>query len=320
MSTRSIESYVTDICKYIDELHYKNMNTVYETLQKMRASFKSKHYLNYWKVLQCVGEVAADRLVYMVDNTLNASDQKCTNLQLLHVMELFNECLTTVAVIKRVNTHRRNVVAVVFSGLEQREYPHLVRKCLSVLYRLIIAGKVTLVTPYMKRGIVRHIYQNIKCRQASFGVNSLETVSYCAKILAALLQLADSPTRRTILKSNVINELDVYMVKLQKSKVECERMMEVWEFYDRVKLLSINDGLTSSLKQEDWNPKEKLAEELEQYEEVYIFCSSPTCRKQEMEKEKFLYCGSCRLSRYCCIGCQRQHWKQGHKQMCLRDN
>lgn len=47
---RSIESYVSDICKYIDELDYRNLSDVYEILYKMRVSLKDKYYLNYWKV------------------------------------------------------------------------------------------------------------------------------------------------------------------------------------------------------------------------------------------------------------------------------
>lgn len=47
---RSIESYVLDICKYIDELDYRNLSDVYEILYKMRVSLKDKYYLNYWKV------------------------------------------------------------------------------------------------------------------------------------------------------------------------------------------------------------------------------------------------------------------------------
>jgi hypothetical protein len=317
MSTRSIESYVTEVCKYIDELDYKNINNIYETLQKMKSSVKNKHYLNYWKVLQCVGEVAADKLVYMVTSTfkMNTSDlRQHTSLQLLHVLELFDECLTTVAVIRRVNAHKKNVLRVVFWCLERNEHPHLVNKSLSILYRMIIAGKTSMVMPCMKRGIVRLIYQIIK---SALGVLSLKTVTYCEKILAALLQLAESATRKTILKSNVVYELDVYMTKLQKIKIEWKGTDNAWEFYDRVKVLSVIEDLNKSF-QDDWNPKERLMEELEQLDEVFIFCSSPSCRKQEMEKEKFLYCGKCRLSRYCCVECQKQHWKHGgHKEMCL---
>ncbi|XP_062566982.1 uncharacterized protein LOC134229280 [Saccostrea cucullata] len=317
--TRSIESYVEDVCKYIDKWDYKNMNKVYETLQKMKSSFKTKHFLNYWKVLQCIGEVAADKLIYMVVKSPKASCQKHTICHLLHVMELFSECLTTVALIKRVNSYKDEILPVVFLALEQREFPELVRKGFIVLYRMIIVGKSSLVVPYMKHGIVRHMYQQIKCRQGAFGIYCLEAVSYCAKILAALLQLGDKDTRRTISKSNVINELDVYAVKLQKSKVDWDGVEDVFEYHDRVRMLCIDDSLTSSLKPEDWNPKEKLLEELEQFYEVYIFCSSPACRKLETEKEKFLYCGKCRLSRYCSPECQKEHWKQGHKEMCLHD-
>lgn len=255
----------------------------------------------------------------MVAKCSQASCKKHQISHLLHVMELFSECLTTVAFIKRVNTYKNELLPVIFSALEQREFPELVRKGFIVLYRMIIVGKSTLVAPYMRHGIVRHMYQQIKCRQGAFGIYCLEAVSYCAKILAALLQLGDKEARKSILKSNVINELDVYAVKLKKSKIDWEGVQDVFEFHGRVKMLSC-DILTSQLKPEEWISKDKLMEELNQFLEVFIFCSSPTCRKLETEKEKFLYCGQCKLSRYCSPQCQKDHWKQSHKMMCLRDH
>lgn len=317
-ATRSIESYVSDICKYIDELDYRNLSDVYETLHKMRASLKDKHYLNYWKVLQCIGEVAANKLIYMVVKSPQACCREHRVSHLLHVIGFFSECLTTVAFIKRINTYKIDLLPVIFSALEQREYPELVRKGFIVLYRMIIVGKSTLVAPYLKHGIIRHIFQQIKCRQGAFGIYCLEAVSYCAKILAALLQLGDKEARKSILKSNVINELNVYVVKLKKSKIDLEGVKDVLQFHDRVRILT--SGFYSQLKPEEWIPKDKLMEELDQFLEVFIFCSSPACRKLETQNEKFLYCGQCKLSRYCSPHCQKQHWKQGHKVMCLRDH
>lgn len=317
-ATRSIESYVLDICKYIDEWDYGNLNDIYETLHKMRASLKDKHYLNYWKVLQCTGEVAANKLIYMVVKSPQACCRQHQVTHLLHVMGFFSECLTTVAFIKRINTYKNELLPVLFSALEQREYPELVRKGFIVLYRMIIVGKSTLVAPYLRHGVIRHIFQQIKCRQGAFGIYCLEAVSYCAKILAALLQLGDKEARKSILKSNVINELNVYVVKLKKSKIDLEGVKDVLQFHDRVKILT--SGLFCQLKPEEWIPKDKLMEELDQFLEVFIFCSSPACRKLETEKEKFLYCGQCKLSRYCSPHCQKEHWKQGHKVMCLRDH
>ena len=315
--TRSIESYVLDLCQYIDAWDYENMNNVYETLLKMRASFKEKHYLNYWRVLQCVGEVGADKLIYLVAKSPVASCKKHNISNLVTVMELFSESLSTVAFIKRVNHYKSDILPVVFTAIEQREYPELVRKGFVALYRMIIVGKTTLVTPYMKHGILRNIYQQIKCQQGVIRVDCVETVSYCAKLIAALLQLGDEETRRSILKSNIPNELDVYVVRLKKSKVNWEEVDDVLEFYDQAKMSFL---LGSDSKPEDWNSKDKLIEELKQDLEVFIFCSSPPCRKIQADQEKFLYCGQCKLSRYCSPGCQREHWKLGHKEMCLHGN
>ena len=50
-----------------------------------------------------------------------------------------------------------------------------------------------------------------------------------------------------------------------------------------------------------------------------VFCSSPSCGKQDPTSSSFAKCGHCHLTRYCSKTCQKQHWlKTGHKESCIK--
>ena len=45
-------------------------------------------------------------------------------------------------------------------------------------------------------------------------------------------------------------------------------------------------------------------------------CSAYECKKIEPQVGAFKHCGRCRLKYYCSIKCQKNHWKNGHKEEC----
>lgn len=48
-----------------------------------------------------------------------------------------------------------------------------------------------------------------------------------------------------------------------------------------------------------------------------IFCSFAACEERIYNDGGFLYCGKCKLSRYCSMDCQKKHWVSSHKKECL---
>ena len=49
-----------------------------------------------------------------------------------------------------------------------------------------------------------------------------------------------------------------------------------------------------------------------------VFCSSPMCSKFCDRNKVFMHCGQCQLSRYCSRECQSFHWRNGHRESCLK--
>ena len=58
-----IEEFVSDIVHDIETSQYEDLGDVYDTLQRMQSSLKEKHEHNYWRVIQCLVEVAIDKIV-----------------------------------------------------------------------------------------------------------------------------------------------------------------------------------------------------------------------------------------------------------------
>ena len=320
-STKSVEDYVQDVVKQLEDLQYKELSETYETLQRMKQSPKHKHGQNYWKVLQCLGEVACDIFARIVTSVEKASCSCHTYQNMCQVVQLFAQSLTTVAVLKRTLLHRADILPVLFKGLRQKEDPGLVRVSFIVLYRLMIVGKAEYAQGYVKLGIVKDCHAHIKSRQGLYGTHPLTTILYCAKILWALAELCDDGVRSTVKKSKAYRELYDYIIKLRKTKLSGDKVQSLYEYFGRLKahVHTCEIGESTKEAKTPWVPKNVLREDLLQKEDqVYVFCSSPTCRKQQQPGQKLLYCGDCKLTRYCNEECQKHHWRASHKQRCLK--
>jgi len=51
-----------------------------------------------------------------------------------------------------------------------------------------------------------------------------------------------------------------------------------------------------------------------------IKCAYPTCQTIQTDEKKFPVCGRCKMVQYCSADCQKLHWKNGHKKVCLPSN
>jgi len=68
-------------------------------------------------------------------------------------------------------------------------------------------------------------------------------------------------------------------------------------------------------------PAGRLLEFIDVLDEQYIvYCSNPDCAKTADRDFVFPLCSRCKLARYCCVDCQKKHWKEGHKEQCLDKN
>ena len=318
-SSRPIEEYVKDIVKHVQGYEFTNLVKVHETLQRMRNSMKSRHELNYWKVLQCLGELSCDKFLGVIITNETISCRCHTYSNLFALMQLFVETQTNCAVIKRQLQHKDQLIPVLFKALRQKEDPALTRLTLVSMYRLLIVGKDSVVSVYMKEGLLRELYQQLKCRMHLYGPNPVEAATYCAKILYCMAVVGTEKTYRMIKNSKAVKTLKLYNESLTQSKPNCVEEISDWH----IELEDIFDDYNVAKEEcEEWRQKVKLSEELGQYDfdcEEVTFCSAPSCRKlnEGSSSQKFHYCGACKLSRYCSANCQREHWKQGHKEMCL---
>lgn len=306
----------------IMEADYLYLDNLYETLQKMKSSSKQKHEDNYWKVLQCLGETASDAMVKALVRCELGSCKCHTNRNLFVLANIFVDMLTSVAAIKRINMYKDKVVPVLFKMLRQREISELSRKGFVSLYRCLLVGKFNFVEMYLRHNIFRDIQECIKCRLTLFyTMPTFEAIEYCTKILLAMALLGGTNTQRRIKSSQALKVLMEY-IKILKLNNQWEknfilscRKSEICFQYDS--LIEILYGETDENLKDTWHPKDKLYEELT--DDAHYFCSCPSCRKPYSEKEKFLYCGACKLSRYCSEKCQKDHWKNGHKLVCLKE-
>ncbi|KAJ8314997.1 hypothetical protein KUTeg_007147 [Tegillarca granosa] len=226
---KTIESYVADIMQNLEDLDYDSLCDIYETLRRMKNSGKLKHELNYWKVLQCLGEMAGD------------------------------------------------------------------------LY-------------------LKSLRSRIKSQQGNHEMYSVILVGYCSKMLLGLIELGDMKTRNVIRRSHAKQAVIDYVVKVRKESKKHDFVLELISYFQQMKSL-LEDENEAQLAVQNWNAKVKLKEDLELGENdiEYLFCSSPSCRKQCTDLDHFRYCGACRLARYCSQTCQKEHWKNGHKLKCLKD-
>ncbi|XP_021360353.1 uncharacterized protein LOC110454897 [Mizuhopecten yessoensis] len=324
-STRTIEDYVMNIVKNLKNLEYSSLLDVHETLQKMKTSMKSKHELNYWKVLQCLGEMSVDYFVRTLILNEKASCKCHTYSNLFCLMQLFVQLQVNVAVIKRQLTYKGQLIPVFFKALRQKEDPSLVREGLIGMYRLLIVGRGELVEIYMNNRILMDFQAQIKCRFSSVGIHSLHAVAYCSELMYVMAVHGTPKTRRIIKNSPALRVLKDYCTKLKK-EIKDHELPDMYKILDNHESIIgvVTDEYEAEEMAETWKPKVILKEELEngfEFAKDLIFCSSPACRKQYTEgvDKQFRYCGACRLSRYCSEACQKEHWRKSHKTSCLQN-
>ncbi|XP_076078415.1 uncharacterized protein LOC143048553 [Mytilus galloprovincialis] len=322
-SSKTVESYVAEIIAKIKDADYPYLDTFYDTLQKMRSSGKQKHEDNYWKVLQCLGETGSDMIIRSLSLCERASCKCHINRNLYVLMQLFVEMQSSVAVIKHINLYKDKVVSVLFKAVRQREIPELSRKGFVSLYRCLLVGKFSMVELYLRHNIFRDIQEHIKCRLQFYSIPSIEAIQYCAKILHVMALLGGTNTQRRIKSSQALKLLMEYAKTFNPNHPQMEKNY-IWCYHKEELFLHFNSLIEILFEEsqenlkDSWHPKDKLSEDLS--DEASYFCSCPSCRKQCCDKDKFLYCGACKLSRYCSEKCQKEHWKNGHKSTCLSDH
>ena len=70
---------------------------------------------------------------------------------------------------------------------------------------------------------------------------------------------------------------------------------------------------------EKMNNAFRLAWESSKPNELRDNISCAKCDKPEKEKgTPLLRCSRCKVAHYCSLGCQRTHWKEGHKEACVK--
>ncbi|XP_033740121.1 uncharacterized protein LOC117327307 [Pecten maximus] len=327
-SVRTIEDFVMSIVKNLKDLEYQSLLDVHETLQKMKHSMKSKHELNYWKVLQCLGELSVDRFVRTLVLNEKASCKCHTYSNLYCLVQLFVQMQVNVAVIKRQLAYKRQLIPVFFKALRQKEDPALSRESLIGMYRLLIVGRSELVEIYMDNKLLMDFQAQIKSRSATIGTYPLQAIFYCSELMHTMAIHGTPKTRRIIKNSPALRVVKDYCKKLKKeldiTNLELPDMYRILDNYEFVNDIVTDECVAEELAM-NWKPKEKLKEELLEDDFEYIakdmiFCSSPACRKQFVDgMEHFRYCGACRLSRYCSEACQKDHWRKSHKTSCLQN-
>lgn len=319
-STRTIEDYVQEIVQQLDALDYKSLLTVYETLQKMKKSVKAKHEQNYWKVLQCLGEVSVDKFIRALVRNEEISCKCHTYSNLWSLMQLFTQMQINVSVIKRQLANKEQLIPVFFKALRQKEDPALVREALIGLYRLVVVGRAELVEIYMDKKFLADCYAQIKCRYASnlFGIYALQAVAYVSLTMYAMAIHGTPKCRRIIKNSPALRILTEYAARLYS--LEFDEHEDLYRIVDHHAFLTqvVSDESKVDYQLRKWKPKIKLRAEflMEEDDSPLVFCSSSTCRKQY--SDHFRYCGACKLSRYCSEACQKDHWKKSHKVNCLK--
>ncbi|XP_052808710.1 uncharacterized protein LOC128237331 [Mya arenaria] len=318
-STRTIEDYVEEIVGYITEVDFDNMSSVCDTLEKMKFSSKSKYKLNYWRVMQCLGETASDRLVSFLIRMEKNSCKCHLNTNFKCFMRLFVEAMCNVKVIKRMLECQAKMVPLFFKGVRQTDEQMLNVIALESILKCVIVGKTETVELFVKYGLVKDLYLQIKLQNdvSNFSYGSINTVLYCSQLMYAASVCGSERIRKQVRRSNSARVLAEYIVKLEKNKVNKLGVEQLCKNFTEIRNV-LGDEKEAEEAFKNWRPKERLQIEQEQ-DQMYTFCSSPSCRKIHADCDKFRYCGACRLARYCSEGCQKEHWKRGHKDACQQE-
>ncbi|KAK3091847.1 hypothetical protein FSP39_023140 [Pinctada imbricata] len=315
-ASQSVEEFVARIVKNLYDLNFNKIDETLEILQRMKKSQKEKHVVNYWKVVQCLGEAAIDMFARLLDNITKTSCSGHMYSNMNQILRLLEHCLSSMAVIRRALAYKEDLLAALFNGIRQNEDEELVMTCFRILYKLLLAGK-DYCAAFVKIGILKDCNSHIKCRKGLYGIYPLLTVLYCTKILWVISEFGEQGTKGMIIKSKAYKELCSYVENVHSPVKGTECLVsEMHIIIARIK--KCPKERTASGTTRTWVPKVLLYEDIGQKDHAYIFCSSPSCRKQQADGKKILYCGDCRLARYCNEECQKEHWRSDHREKCLK--
>lgn len=319
MSTaRTIEQYVEEIIENLQDGDFDSLGKTCDTLDRMKYNTKKKYKLNYWRVMQCLGEVAVDHQVKCLVKFEKASCKCHYNKNLKCFMRLFVEMMCNVAVIKRILFNKSKIMPVLFKAVRQSDEELLTVLALETTYKCILVGKTEITELFVKYGILKDIYQRVKAKNDAnqYSNGAVNTVLCCSKLLLVISTCGTDSIRKQVCRAPILRVMGGYIIKLAEKKIDKAGVWYLAENFTRVKTM-LSDDKEANRALQNWKPKEKLQREQEQ-EQIYAFCSSPGCRKLYDESLKFRYCGACRVSRYCSEECQKDHWKKSHKDACLR--
>ncbi|XP_053397899.1 uncharacterized protein LOC128556511 [Mercenaria mercenaria] len=318
-SARTIEQYVEEIIENLQDGDFDNLSDTCDTLDKMKFNSKKKYKLNYWRVMQCLGEVAVDRQVKCLAKFEKASCKCHYYPNLKCFMRLFVEMMCNVAVIKRILFNKNKILPTIFKAVRQIDEELLTVLALETTHKCLLVGKTEVTELFMKYGLLKDIYQRVKGKNDAnqFSYGAINIVLCCSKLLLTISICGTDSIRRQVRRSPVLRIMGEYIEKLAANKVDKMGVLYLIENFTQAKTV-LSDEKEADRALQNWKPKEKLQKEQEQ-DQIYAFCSSPGCRKLYDESLKFRYCGACRISRYCSEECQKDHWKKSHKDACLRD-
>lgn len=319
MSTaRTIEQYVEEIIANLQDGDFDSLEETCNTLDRMKYNTKKKYKLNYWRVMQCLGEVSVDRQVKCLAKFEKASCKCHYNLNLKRFMRLFVEMMCNVAVIKRILFNKRKIMPVLFKAVRQSDEELLTILALESTHKCLLVGKTELTELFVKYGILKDIYQRIKAKNDAnkYSYGAIHTVLCCSKLLLVISTCGTDSIRKQVRRSPILRVMGEFILKLVENKIDKTGVNYLVENSKQVRTI-LSDDKEADEAFQNWKPKEKLQKEQEQVQ-MYAFCSSPGCRKLYEESLKFRYCGACRVARYCSEECQKDHWKKSHKDACLR--
>lgn len=318
-SARTIEEYAEEIIKNLEEGDFDNLGDTCDVLDRMKCSSKKKYKLNYWRVMQCLGETAIDRQVKCLAKFEKASC-KCHYYENLHCfLRLFVEMMCNVAVIKRILFNKSKILPTIFKGIRQMDEELLTVLAFETTHKCLLVGKTETTELFVKYGLLKDIYKRVKNKHETnlFSRGAIHMVLCCSKLLLTISILGTDSIRSQIKRSPVLKIMGDYIERIAANRAENTDAIDLIENFTQTNtVLAFEKEAEHALQ--TWKPKEKLQKEQEQ-DQLYVFCSFPGCRKLYEESLKFRYCGACRIARYCSEECQKEHWKKCHKDSCLRD-
>lgn len=318
-SARTIEEYAEEIIEYIQDGDFESLSDTCDTLEKMKYNSKNKYKLNYWRVMQCLGETSVDIQVKCLAKFDKVACKCHYSQKLKCFMRLFDEMMCNVAVIKRILVSKSKIMPALLKAVRQTDEEYLTVLSLQTTYKCLMVGKTEVTELFMKYGLLKDIYQRVRGKNDTnqFSYGAINIVLCCSKLLLVISIFGTESIRKQVIRSPVLRIMGIYIEKLADNRIEKSGVLYLVENFTHVKTVLSDDREVERALQ-FWVPKEKLQKELEQ-DQMYAFCSSPLCRKLYDESLKFRYCGACRVARYCSEECQKDHWKKGHKDACLRD-